>query len=111
MELLKTNQETMKNHENQPGTMKNRPGTRYLHFGFETSRFRHFFQFFEGFGFRKFGLGKKVSVSVSEKFGLGKKCRFRFRKIWSQKKSTGFGFGKIWSWKKVSVSVLENLVL
>ena len=36
-----------------------------------------------GFGFGKFGLGKKVSVSVSEKFGLG---------------------------KKVSVSVSENLV-
>ena len=37
-----------------------------------------------GFGFGKFGLGRKVSVS--EKFGLGKKSRFRFRKIWYRKK-------------------------
>ena len=36
-----------------------------------------------GFGFRIFGLGKKVSVSVSEKFGIGKKSRYRFRsKFW-----------------------------
>ena len=31
-----------------------------------------------GFGFGKFGFGRKVSVS--EIFGLGKKSRFRFRK-------------------------------
>ena len=42
------------------------------------------------FGFKKFGLGRKVSVS--EKFGLGKK--FRFRKIWYHKKSLGIGFGQ-----------------
>ena len=85
------------------------------HFGFETSRFRDFCQFFKGFGFGGFGFGEKVSVSensvsekvsvsVSEKlvsevslsfgeFGLGKK--FPFRKIWSKKKSLGFGFGKL----------------
>ena len=45
-----------------------------------------------GFGFGKFGLGRKVSVSVSEKFGLGKKSRFR--KIWYRKKSLGIGFGQ-----------------
>ena len=43
-----------------------------------------------GFGFGKFGLGRKVSVS--EKFGLGKKSRFR--KIWYCKKSLGIGFGQ-----------------
>ena len=47
-----------------------------------------------GFGFGKFGLGKKVLVSVSEKGGLGKKSRFRFRKIWYRKKSLGIGFGQ-----------------
>ena len=45
-------------------------------------------------GFGKFGIGKEVSVSVSEKFGLGKKSRFRFRKIWYRKKSLGIGFGQ-----------------
>ena len=51
------------------------------------SRSRDFCQIFEGFGFgfEKFGLGKKVSVSVSKKIGLGKKSRSRFRKIWSRK--------------------------
>ena len=61
-----------------------------------------------GFGFEKFGLGKKILVSVSEKFGLGrkvsvlvsekfslrKKSRFRFRKIWYRKKSLGISFGQ-----------------
>ena len=37
-------------------------------------------------GFRKFGFGKKVSVSVSKKFGLRKKSRSSFRKIWSRKR-------------------------
>ena len=32
-----------------------------------------------GFGFRKLGLGRKISVS--EKFGLGKKSRFRKKKL------------------------------
>ena len=41
-----------------------------------------------GFGFGKFGFGKKVSVSVSEKFGL--------------RKSLGFGFGNLVSEKKKS---------
>ena len=65
-----------------------------------TFRFRNFCQIFEGFGFGfgKFGIGKKsrfrfqknlvsekISVSVSKKFGLGKKSRSRFRKIWSRK--------------------------
>ena len=56
-----------------------------------------------GFGIRKFGLGKEVSVLVSEKNG------FRFRRIWSRKKKSRFWFRKIWSRKKVSVS--ENLVM
>ena len=87
------------------------------------SRSRDFCQIFEGFGFEKFGLGKKVSVSVSEKFGLRKKSWFRFWKIWSykkvlvsekfrfgnksrfrkicyRKKSPGFGFGKFGMGKK-----------
>ena len=82
------------------------------------------------FGFGKFGIGKKVSVS--EKFGLGKKSPFR--KIWYWKKSIGFGeiwyrkksqfrFPKTWYWKKnigfgeiryrkkVAVSVSKNLIL
>ena len=46
------------------------------HFGFETSRFRDFCQFLEGFGF---GSGE---------FGLGKKARF-------QKTSLGISFGQI----------------
>ena len=49
-----------------------------------------------GFGFRKFGFGKKVSVSVLTIFGLGKKSRFRFRNNLVS--------------EKVSVSVSENLV-
>ena len=48
-----------------------------------------------GFGFGKFGLGRKVSVS--KKFGLGKKSRYRFRKIWYC--------------KKVSVSVLVKILV
>ena len=59
--------------------------TRDWHFGFETSRFRNFCQFFEGigFGFGKFGIGKKVSVSVSENLVSEKKSRYRFRsKFW-----------------------------
>ena len=63
------------------------------------SRSRDFCQIFEGFGFgfEKFGLGKKVSVSVSEnlvseksfgfeKFGLEKKSRFWFRKTGFRKR-------------------------
>ena len=49
-----------------------------------------------GFGFRKFGLGKKYW--------------FRFRRIWSRIKSIGFGFGKFGLGKKVLVLVSENLV-
>ena len=65
--------------------------TRDWHFGFETSRFRNFCQIFEGFGFGfgKFGLGKKVLVS--ENLVLEKSICIGFRK---------FGPGK-----KVSVSV------
>ena len=60
----------------------------------EKSRFRSrdFCQLGFGIGFGEFGLGKKVSVSVSENLVSGKK--FRFRKIWSQK-SLDFGFGKL----------------
>ena len=103
------------------------------------SRSQDFCQIFDDFGFcfEKFGIGKKVSVSVSEnlvsekksrfrfqnfwsrkkvsvlvseKFGIGKKSRYRFRKIWYRKKSLGIGFGKFGIGKKVSVSVSENLV-
>ena len=49
-----------------------------------------------GFGFGKFGIGKEVSVSVSE--------------FLVSEKSIGFGFGKIWYRKKVSVLVSESLV-
>ena len=63
-----------------------------------------------GFEFRKFGLEKKVSVSVSENFVSEKQSRFRFQKIWSRKKSLSFGFRKFGLGKKVSVSVSENLV-
>ena len=47
-----------------------------------TFQFRNFCQFFEGIGF---GFGK---------FGIGKKSRYRFRKIWYQKKSLGIVFGQ-----------------
>ena len=108
----------------------------------EKSRFwsRNFCQFLEGFGigFGEFGLGKKVSVLVSEnlvsekkgsvlvsenlvseksigfgfgKFGLGKKSRFRFRRIWSRKNSLGFGFGKFGIGKKLSVWVLVKILV
>ena len=54
------------------------------HFGFETSRFRDFCQFFEGFGFSFFEFGLEKSLGFRfRKFGLEKKSRFR--KIWSQK--------------------------
>ena len=56
-----------------------------------------------GFGFRKFDLEKKVSVSVSKKLGLRKKSRFRVRK-----KKSRFRYQLIWSRKKISV--LESLV-
>ena len=58
------------------------------HFGFETSRFRNFCQFFEGeTHFGEFGLEKK---SRSQKIW----SRFWFRRIWS-KKSISFCFGKL----------------
>ena len=50
-----------------------------------------------GFGFRKFGIGKKVSVSVSENL--------------VSEKSLGIGFGKFGIGKKVSVSVLVNILV
>ena len=56
-----------------------------------------------GFGFGKFGLGRKVSVSVSEKFGLGKKSWFQFRKVWSRKKGSVSLSENLVSEKKVSV--------
>ena len=71
------------------------PIIRDWHFGFETSRFRNFCQILEGlgFGFGKFGFGKKVLVS--EKFGLRKK--FWFRKIWYRKKNSPYRFrSKFW---------------
>ena len=59
-------------------------------------RSRDFCQFLEGFGigFGEFGLGKKVSVSVSENLVSEKKSPFQFRKIWYRKKSFGIGFGQ-----------------
>ena len=44
-------------------------------------RFRKILVSEKSFGFGKFGLGRKVSILVSEKCGLGKKSRFQFRKI------------------------------
>ena len=97
------------------------------HFGFETSRFQNFCQIFEGFGFGfgKFGFGKKVSgfgfkkiwsrkkvsVSVSENLVSEKKSRFRFWKNLVSEKSLGFGFGKFGLGRKVSVSVSEKFGL
>ena len=45
-----------------------------------------------GFGFVKFGLGKKVSVLVSENLVSEKSFSFG---IFGLKKSLGFGFGKL----------------
>merc|ERR1712013_749482 len=64
-----------------------------------------------GFGFEKFGIGKKVSVSVSKNLVSEKKSRFRFWKIWYRKKSLGIGFGKFGIGKKVSVSVSVNILV
>ena len=47
-----------------------------------------------GIDFGKLGIGKKVSVSVSENLVSEKKSRYRFQKIWYRKKSLGIGFGK-----------------
>ena len=101
-------------------------GDRDWHFGFETSRFRDFCQCFEGFGFgfREFGIGKKVSVSVSKDLVSKKKSQFRFCKIWSRKKvsvsvsenlvsekKSRYRFRKIWYRKKVSVSVSVKILV
>ena len=66
--------------------------------------------FFEslGIGIEKFGLGKKVSVSVSKTLVSEKKSRYWYRKIWSRKKSLGLGIGKFGLGKKVSVLVSEK---
>ena len=64
-----------------------------------------------GIGIEKFGLVKKVSVSVLENLVSEKKSRYQSRKIWSRKKSLGIGIGKICLRQKVSVSVsVKNLV-
>ena len=78
--------------------------SRDWHFGFETSRFRDFCQCFDGFG--EFGIGKKVSVSVSKDLVSKKKSRFRYQRIWSRKKVS---VSENLVSKKVSVLVLENL--
>ena len=77
------------------------------------SRSRDFCQIFEGFGFgsEQFGLGKKVSVSVSDNLVPEKKSRFQFGKNFVSEKSLGFGFGKFGLGKKVSVSVSEKFGL
>ena len=59
-----------------------------------------------GFGFGKFDLGKKVSVS--ENLVSDKKYQFRFRKIWSRKKSFGLGFGKFGSEKSLGTGFGQN---
>ena len=64
-----------------------------------------------GFGFKKFGIGKRVSVSVSENLVSEKKSRYRFRKIWYRKKSLGIGFGEFGIGKKVSVSVSVKILV
>ena len=63
------------------------------------SRSRDFCQFLEGFGFGfgEFGLGKKVSVLVSEDLVSEKNYGFRLQRIWSRKKNQ---FRKIWYRKK-----------
>ena len=63
------------------------------------SRSRGFCQIFYDFGF-----GFK-------KFGIGKKYRFRFRKNLVSEKSLGFGFGKFGIVKKVSVSVSVKILV
>ena len=74
---------------------------------------RGFCQIFDdfGFGFKKFGIRNKVSVSVLENLVSEKKSRFRFQKIWYQKKSLGIGFGKFGIGKKVSVSVSVKILV
>ena len=60
-------------------------------------------------GSGQFGLGKKVSVSVSENLVSEKKSRFRFRKKLVSEKSLGFGkFGIV---KKVSESVSVKILV
>ena len=66
---------------------------------------------FEGFGFGEFGLGKKVSVSVSENLVSEEKYRFQFRKNLVSEKSLGFGIGKFGIVKKVSVSVSVKILV
>ena len=63
-----------------------------------TSWSRDFCQFFNslGIGIEKFGLGKKVLVSVSKNL--------------VSEKSLGFGIGKFSFGKKVLVSVSKNLI-
>ena len=68
------------------------------HFDFETSPLLDFCQFFEGFGFREFGLGKK-------------KYQFGFRIIWSREKSFGFVVRKFGIGKKVTVSVSVKILV
>ena len=77
----------------------------------ETSRYRDFFHFFESFGIglHKFGLEKKVSVSVSKSIWSQKKSRYRSRTHLVSKTSLGIGLKNIWSQKKVSVSVSNEI--
>ena len=86
------------------------------------SRSQIFYDF--GFGFKKFGIGKKyrfrfrkiwyrkeVSVLVSEFLVSEKKYRFRFRKNLVSEKSLDFGFGKFGIRKKVSVLVSVKILV
>ena len=90
------------------------PNLAFSHHQSVTSQSRDFCQFFSSLGIsiRKFGLEKKVSVSVSENLVSEKKSWYRHWKIWSLKKSISisisikkFGIGK-----KVFVLVSANLV-
>ena len=92
---------------------------RVWHFGFETSRFRNFSNYFDGIGigfaifwyrkkyryrFRKNLVSKKVSVSVSKNLGIEKSIGIGFEKFWYRKKYR-YRFRKILVSKKVSDSV------
>ena len=62
-------------------------------------------------GFRRIWFWTKSLGFGFGKFGIGKKSRYRFRKIWYRKKSLGIGFGKFGIGKKVSVSVSVKILV
>ena len=66
-----------------------------------------------GIGIGKFGIGKEVSVSVSEFLVSEKKYQFRFRKNLVSEKSLGFGYRKFGLGKKSKLDQVNsaNLLL